>query len=132
MRHYVFSEIGMKLNFRSRFSLMLASFALVLASCGSKNVPTSVSPTVTLPPTKSTLTAASSTTSPQPTNTESATATEEESPLFKAGRSYTDSTNDMEVSFLDVVGFQATVDEASETLHVVLHLRDIPPRAPLE
>jgi hypothetical protein len=35
----------------------------------------------------------------------------------------------MEVSFLDVIGFQATVNEQSEILEVVFQMRDVPPTA---
>jgi hypothetical protein len=52
--------------------------------------------------------------------------------MFRAGRNYSDSANDMAISSLDVVGFRATVDEAAETLEVVLQMRDIPPTASLE
>jgi hypothetical protein len=38
----------------------------------------------------------------------------------------------MAISFLDVVGFQATVDEESEVLEVVLQMRDVPSTTPLE
>jgi hypothetical protein len=70
--------------------------------------------------------------SPQPDSTASPTATEARSFLFRIGQSYRDAANDMAISFLDVVGLQATVDEESETLEVVLQMRDIPPSATLE
>jgi hypothetical protein len=38
----------------------------------------------------------------------------------------------MAISFLDVVAFQAEVHEESETLEVLLHMRDVPPTATLE
>src|SRR4030095_859485 len=46
-------------------------------------------------------------------------------------QSYSDSANDMSVSFLDVVSFQANVNEQSETLEVILQVRDIRPTATL-
>jgi hypothetical protein len=52
-------------------------------------------------------------------------------PTFKADQSYSDSANDMPVSFLDVVSFRAHVDEQEETVKVVLRMRDIPYVAPL-
>ena len=51
--------------------------------------------------------------------------------MSAAGYSYDDSSNDMAVSFLDVINFQATVDEENESLEIVLHMRDIPPTARL-
>ena len=62
----------------------------------------------------------------QPTKAELETLVDESS-MFKAGLRYTDASDDMEVSFLDVVAFQAAVHEESETLEVVLQMRDIPP-----
>jgi hypothetical protein len=50
----------------------------------------------------------------------------DETSLLKTGLSYSDSPNDMEVSFLDVVGFQAVVNEELEILEVVLNMRDVP------
>ena len=64
-------------------------------------------------------------TEPQPTHTATA-APERESSMLKAGQSYGDSADDMTASYLDVISFQATVNEESETLEVVLHMRDIP------
>jgi hypothetical protein len=49
--------------------------------------------------------------------------------MFRASQSYSDAANDMTISFLDVVGFQATVNDEAETLVVVLQMRDIPPTA---
>jgi len=51
--------------------------------------------------------------------------------MFKTGLSYGDTSGDIAISFLDVIGFQATVDEPSETLKVLLHMRDIPDTAPI-
>ena len=62
---------------------------------------------------------------PQPTNAETATL-DDESSMFKAGLRYKDASGDMPVSFLDVVAFQSAVNEDSETLEVVLYMRDIP------
>ena len=53
----------------------------------------------------------------------------DETTMFNTGLNYSDASGDMEVSFLDVTGFQATVNEATETLEVVLQLRDIPETA---
>ena len=57
------------------------------------------------------------------------TVTRTETSLFEAGKRYSDTPGDMEVSFLDVTGFQATVNEAEEILEVVLNVRDIPETA---
>jgi hypothetical protein len=53
------------------------------------------------------------------------------SSLFRTGLSYSDASGDIAVSFLDVVAFQAAVSEESETLEVLLHMRDIPATATL-
>ncbi|HKY53107.1 MAG TPA: hypothetical protein VJM08_02325, partial [Anaerolineales bacterium] len=45
------------------------------------------------------------------------------------GLSYSDISGDMEISFLDVVGFQAAVNEELELLEVVLQMRDLPATA---
>ena len=103
---------------RREWLSLLATLALVLASCAPKN-------TLAVPNPIST------TNAPQPTSTELATVTNETS-LFRAGRNYTDIANDMVISFLDVVGFQAIVDEESEVLEVVLQMRDIPSTTLLE
>lgn len=52
-------------------------------------------------------------------------------PTFKVGQSYSDKAEDMPISFLDVVGFRARVDEQRQTVEVVLRMRDIPDTAPL-
>ncbi|HEU0294955.1 MAG TPA: hypothetical protein VFR47_19590 [Anaerolineales bacterium] len=95
---------------------LLVCCALLLASCGPEVTPTVSSPTST---------------PPQPISTKPV-ATEGEFALFRAGQSYGDSANDMAISFLDVVGFEATVDEESEVLEVVLQMRDVPSTTPLE
>jgi hypothetical protein len=97
--------------FQTCLTLLLIS---ILSACGTK--PTISSPTPTSVP-------------PQPTKAEPATR-EDSSSLFKTGLSYSDASGDMEISFLDVVAFQAAVNEDSEILEVVLHMRDIPPTAP--
>ncbi|HET9909908.1 MAG TPA: hypothetical protein VFQ23_24890 [Anaerolineales bacterium] len=101
-----------QLMFRTYLVVLLVS---ILSSCGT-------TPTITItPPTPTPV-------PPQPTNAEPATDT---SSMFKAGLSYSDASGDMEVSFLDVVNFQATVNEETEMLEVLLHMRDIPPTASL-
>ena len=52
-------------------------------------------------------------------------------PIFKAGESYSDNADDMPISFLDVMNFRANVDEQTETVEVVLRMRDIPETATL-
>lgn len=105
----------MKLNpinqsvFRTCLTLLFIS---LLSSCGTQ--PTLSSPTPTSVP-------------PQPTDAKPATI--DEASLFKAGLSYSDTSGDMQISFLDVVAFQAEVNEESETLEVLLHMRDIPTTA---
>jgi hypothetical protein len=99
------------MNSKDRFNFPVFCLValLILGSC--VPAPTLSSPTATpLQPT----------TSPQPT------ATADEFPVLQAGQSYRDSSDDMDISFLDVTGFQATVNEDSEILEVTLHLRDIP------
>ena len=51
--------------------------------------------------------------------------------MFKAGVRYSDISDDMAIPFLDVVAFQASIDEGSETLEASLYLRDIPENASL-
>src|SRR5687768_1748990 len=99
------------MNSKDRFNFPVSCLValLILVSC--VPAPTLSSPTATpLQPT----------TSPQPT------ATADEFSVLQAGQSYRDSSDDMDISFLDVTGFQATVNEDSEILEVTLHLRDIP------
>lgn len=106
----------MKLNslnmyiFRTCLSILIIG---LMGSCGTK--PTFSSPTPSpLPPTKA-----------KPASTEDSAS------LFKTGLSYSDASGDIPVSFLDVVAFQAAVDEDTETLEVLLHMRDIPTTATL-
>src|SRR5512132_1465982 len=100
-----------------KLDFLLRSFFLIglLTSCSRASVPT---PTISHPP---------STASP-PTQAQPAPLANG-SP-FKTGLSYSDASGDMPISFLDVVSFQASVDDASETLKIVLRMRDIPPDAP--
>src|SRR5215216_1009701 len=65
-------------------------------------------------------------TSPPPQPTEAKPATVGDGAPFKTGARYSDTRGDMPISFLDVLAFQANVDEESETLEIVLHMRDIP------
>src|SRR5919108_4086650 len=60
-----------------------------------------------------------------PTNIPPTTTGNGASP-FQAGKRYYDISGDMAVSFLDVIAFQATVNEEEETLDVLLWVRDIP------
>ena len=99
---------------QSLFRTCIAVFLIsLLSSCGT-TTPTFSSPTPTLVP-------------PHPTNAVPAT---DAASIFKAGLSYSDASGDMEVSFLDVVAFQAAVNEENETLEVLLQMRDIPPTVP--
>ncbi|MDQ2691945.1 MAG: hypothetical protein M3Y68_07945 [Chloroflexota bacterium] len=93
----------------ARISVHLALLILLLAAC-------SPAPDATPLATPS---------SPPPTHAPLGTPTGEFS-LFQAGQRYSDAPEDMPVSFLDVVAFQATVDEESDTLNVLLQLRDVP------
>src|SRR5215207_10923933 len=97
-----------KNKFDFRVFCFVASLVSVLVSCA----PAQETPSPTSIP-------------PQPTNAETATL-DDESSMFKAGLRYKDASGDMPVSFLDVVAFQAAVNEETETLEVVLHMRDIP------
>ena len=110
----------MKLNsfkqpiFRTCLTLLLIS---VVNSCGPTPSPLPLIPSPTPIPL-------------QPTRAAPATASDESS-LFKAGLSYSDASGDMSISFLDVVAFQAAINEETETLEVLLHMRDIPTTATL-
>jgi len=64
----------------------------------------------------------------QPTKAELETLGEESS-MLKAGLRYSDASGDMEIGFLDVVAFQAAVNEEANILEVLLHMRDVPPTA---
>ena len=99
----------------SKFQLYMRLILLIVFLTSCSSILTSPSPTSISPP---------------PTNAE-VTTPRNESSLFKAGVRYSDAAGDMEVSFLDVTGFQASVHEESETLEVVLHMRDVPPTATL-
>ncbi|MDQ2693374.1 MAG: hypothetical protein M3Y68_15160, partial [Chloroflexota bacterium] len=105
--------VGSKTSQRILLIGLMAWLLSLLSACGPAPVPAT--------PTQI---AASPTASPiQPTATESRPS------LFQANRSYGDTSGDMEVSFLDVTGFQATVNEEAEVLEITLKLRDIPETA---
>ena len=110
----------MKLNSLNQF-IFRACLALLLISIISSCAPT---------PSPLPLIASPTPIPPQPTGAEPATVSDPSS-LFKAGLSYSDVSGDMAISFLDVVAFQAAVNEETETLEVLLHMRDIPTTAPL-
>ena len=82
-------------------------------------------------PALSTPTRSSSTSAPlQPAPSQSQpTETSNGPSILQAGLSYSDTADDMEISFLDVMDFQATVNEESEILEVLFHMRDIPSTA---
>lgn len=61
-----------------------------------------------------------------PTTAPSATAEITIPGLIRAGEFYIDTSDDMQEGFLDVVEFQANVDEYAETVEVVFRLRDLP------
>lgn len=96
-----------------RFYIHLIFVVVLLTSC-------SPAPTPTLSPPTST--------PPQPTKANPATL--DDGSMLKTGVGYSDASDDMAISFLDVIYFQASVDEESETLKVVLHMRDIPAKVP--
>jgi hypothetical protein len=104
----------MTFNVKNQFALCLTIVVIsTLSSCGP------VTPVASPTPTP-----------PQPTASQTQPAeTSNESSYLQAGRRYGDISGDMEVSFLDVVGFQAAVNEQSEILEVVFQLRDIPSTA---
>lgn len=97
----------------SKFVLTGRLLLLVIFLVACSPAPTPISPT-SIPP--------------QPTNADAATNA---SSPFETGRRYSDALEDMAVSFLDVVAFQATVDEETDTLDVLLQMRDIPETADL-
>jgi hypothetical protein len=109
-------------NFRTQLIFCLtASLVSILTACtpaASSPIPISIS----TPPAQPTMEI-----SPVETQVE----TKFPPPTFKAGQSYGDSADDMPVSYLDVVGFLARVDEQAEIVEVVLRMRDIPYDAPL-
>src|SRR6185503_4373547 len=103
---------------RREWLCLLVTLAMVLASCAPQGTSPSPDPTPTNGP-------------EGPTHTAPATTPNVPS-LLKAGQRYSDARGDMAISFLDVIGFQATVDEESELLEVEFQMRDIPPTASLE
>lgn len=103
----------MTLTGRNQFALCLTFVVIILlSSCGP--VTPFASPTPT---------------SPQPTASQTQTAETNNESFLQAGRKYGDIAGDMEVSFLDVVAFQATVNEESEVLEVIFQMWDVPPTA---
>ena len=104
----------MNLNFRNHLVFCLTASLISLS--------TSCTPASSPSP-------AASTPSP-PTDAPSTTLRSDSSP-YQAGRRYSDTSGDMAVSFLDIVAFQATVNEETETLDVLLQMRDIPETADL-
>ncbi len=96
-----------------RFCIHLVFAVVLLTSC-------SPAPTPTLSPPTSTPS--------QPTKANPATL--DDGSMLKTGVGYSDASDDMAISFLDVIYFQASVDEEFETLKVVLHMRDIPATVP--
>ena len=104
----------MNLNGRSQLIFCLgASLISILTSCAPAPTP---SPIVSIPP--------------PPTDTPQTTLSSDSSP-FQVGRRYSDVSEDMAISFLDVVAFRAEVNEETETLDVFLQMRDIPENADL-
>ena len=49
--------------------------------------------------------------------------------MLKVGLRYRDPSDDIELSFLDVIAFEATVNEEASLLDVIFYLRDVPPTA---
>lgn len=96
-----------------RNSLVFCLIASLLVSCALAPTP-SLSPSTTLSPTHT----------PQ-------TTLASDSSFFQVGRRYSDASEDMAISFLDVVTFRAEVNEETETLDVFLQMRDIPEIADL-
>src|SRR6185503_18960408 len=94
---------------RFRFIVRILFLVVFLTSCAP-------APTLLSPPPHS------------PTRTAVPTA-ENYTGLFEAARRYSDPSGDMAISFLDVVAFQAVVNEQDETLEVILQMRDVPPTA---
>lgn len=99
----------------SKLSFVSRLFVLVVLLTACSPVKTSPSPTAIVS---------------KPITTAGTTPVSENSP-FQAGRRYSDTAEDMPVSFLDVVAFQATVNEESESLDVLLQMRDLPEIAEL-
>jgi hypothetical protein len=65
----------------------------------------------------------------RPDNYVSPELADQSTPFLNAGLSYSDASGDMAVSFLDVLAFQATINEETEILEVLLQMRDVPPTA---
>ncbi|HET9909907.1 MAG TPA: hypothetical protein VFQ23_24885 [Anaerolineales bacterium] len=93
------------MSLKIEISVHLTLLIVLLTSCSS--APTSVASA--LPPTNIPSTATGNGASP-----------------FESGKRYYDTSGDMEVSILDVVAFQATVNQEEEMLDVLLWVRDIP------
>src|SRR5688572_24898297 len=96
-----------------RNSLVFCLLASIFASCAPALTP-SPSPSIT----------------PAPTNTPQ-TMLASDSSFFQVGRRYSDASEDMAISFLDVVAFRTEVNEETETLDVFLQMRDVPETADL-
>src|SRR5215212_8831674 len=90
-----------------RFCICLLLPVLLLTSCAPGPTPSSPTP---IPP--------------KPTGTTPAT-TESEFSSFKVGTRYRDTSGDMAIPFLDVVAFEAAVNEETQLLEVAFHMRDI-------
>ena len=93
--------------------LVFCLIASLLASCAPAPTP-SPSPSVT----------------PAPTHTPQTTLASDSS-FFEVGRRYSDASEDMAISFLDVVAFRTEVNEETDMLDVFLQMRDIPETADL-
>ncbi len=96
--------------------LRMSLIAALLAACAAQAAPP---PATSLPTATATLAVPT-------TPTATATAPVEPPRLIAAGELYQDAAGDMAESFLDVIEFQATVDEDTQTLRVVFRLRDLP------
>lgn len=124
-----------------RFLVYIGSLALLLNSCTSQALTpaSSLTPTEALSapssPTPTPVEALSAPVSPTPTPAEATCpgpATDGGSSMFRADSRYSDKAGDMENSLLDVIGFETKIDEQSETLEVVLYMRDITPTVTLK
>ena len=93
-----------------QFDIRLLFLVILLTSCSPAPTTTPLPPTATIPP--------------QPTQAK--TASLDHGSAFRTGINYSDVSGDMPIPFLDVVSFLAMVDEETETLKVVLRMRDIP------
>ena len=101
------------MNSKARLSVPVFCLILLLILISCAPAPTLTSPTSTPPP-------------PSASPTQLTPASTQESPIIQAGLHYNDAADDMEVSFLDMIGLQATVNEEAELLEVTLQLRDVP------